>query len=736
MSEPRGSRPSVSVWLAVALLSAGITFPFRPPLQTEKTSYELDASVGSSASGIVQVFYDVGRGFNETDSSVVQVRSDGVPRPFRFHLPLGKCTALRFDPLDRPGTVTVADARIVDDMGRVLLELPPSRFTALGQVSRMTAEGSKLVIVTEPGANDPITRITLDGPLNLTPRQTLVWWRSIRFFLVVFAVVSAATLASRLVPAGLWNSALGSARAKPKRTLAVAALGAVLLSSSPVVFLGRSFVSPNMSVLLLYETIPTLPGYSDTSVKYGKGSDVGAVMWWHVPVSRIQHESVFHDHEIPLWNRYDLCGQSLLGQGQSMLGDPLHWLTALAGGGSALSWDVKYLAAKWLLALGVGLTVLALTGRVLVSGLLCVSSLFIGFFSFRLNHPAIFSVCYSPWILYSAVRLAQSSTRRAGARWTAAVLLADWMEINSGTVKEAYMLALCLNAAAVLVVLLYRDENSLKAKKLLGLAWAYVLFGLISAPIWTTFLATLGGSFTSYDIPRANQLPWTSAVGFFDDLYYRQTVPFESLVDPSTNFLVLLGVLWAVASAGKLRFNGAVLALACAAVIPAMLVYGVIPPSVIFAVPFLRNVSHIDNTFSCVLIVLALPIAGVGLDACVEGMRDRVWKGAFWDGPRPARPGPWDIHSVPSAPGSEPVLFRVRANADPCPRHRPACSPPRPGWGACGHGRGAPCPVFTLDPSLEACPVPQDGLRRLRVQSPDPGGPEGPFPGGRLRRHP
>ena len=37
--------------------------------------------------------------------------------------------------------------------------------------------------------------------------------------------------------------------------------------------------------------------------------------------------------------------------------------------------------------------------------LLAASSAFIGFFSWRLNHPAFFSVCYAPWILYSWLRI-------------------------------------------------------------------------------------------------------------------------------------------------------------------------------------------------------------------------------------------------------------------------------------------------------------------------------------------
>ena len=55
---------------------------------------------------------------------------------------------------------------------------------------------------------------------------------------------------------------------------------AVLLSCYPVVFFGKSFVSPNNGgVILLYDTFPTLPGYTSTSLDDAKGADVGAIMW-------------------------------------------------------------------------------------------------------------------------------------------------------------------------------------------------------------------------------------------------------------------------------------------------------------------------------------------------------------------------------------------------------------------------------------------------------------------------
>lgn len=612
-------------WLAAALLGAAIVYPFHPLFRVHEPAYEFEARVGSSEPGIVQLYYDLGRGFNEADSSFEPIRASDRLKPMHFRLPRARISALRFDPLDRAGVVTVSGAVIHDDAGRVAMAFPPSAFEATQQIGRMSVNGDSLTIETVPGANDPNTIIRLDKPLSLAAPAYREWARSLVYLAAAFLVVVAAVAAaSRLPRAGVALLLKGAAR-RPNATLALTALLALLLNSYPVIFFGRSFVSPNNGVLLLYDEIPTLPGYTSEATENQMGSDVGAVMWWHVPASRVQGDAIFRDHELPLWNRYDLCGQPLLGQGQSMIGDPLHLATAVLFGGGALAWDIKFLIAKWLFAFGIGLTVLALTDRLAVAVLLSASSLFIGFFSFRLNHPAIFSLCYSPWIIYSWVRISGSRDASGALAWTGALLASNWIEINSGTVKEAYVLAAWLNAAGFLVLVLNRDQGSLRVRKVLTVAWAAVLFILVSSPVWLTFLDTLAGSTASRNLPGALQLPANRLIGFFEDLFYRQAAPHEAHVAPSANFLVLIGILWALSHLRRLSANRMFLALALSAVPPVLLVYGIIPRSAIASVPFLGAISHIHDTFSCVLIVLAIPLAGFGLRLCLDSLNERSW---------------------------------------------------------------------------------------------------------------
>ena len=115
-------------------------------------------------------------------------------------------------------------------------------------------------------------------------------------------------------------------------------------------------------ITLVYDWWPPLPGmekWQRSMVQSEHGSDIGAMMFWGVPMGFVESRSLMEHGELPLWNRYGHAGDTLIGQGVSMLGDPLQ-LIVILGRGSAGAWDIKFLAAKFLFCLGFGLLVLKL----------------------------------------------------------------------------------------------------------------------------------------------------------------------------------------------------------------------------------------------------------------------------------------------------------------------------------------------------------------------------------------
>jgi hypothetical protein len=607
-------RPSIPFLLAAAMVSLLLVLPWIPDSRAPGY-FRLELELRSSRPGMAQLYWDNGEGLAEARSNRQILPADQDTR-LQFPLPPERLVALRLDPLDRAGELAIRSARIASREGRILRELPLDQFHPVQQIASLTVSDGILSVTTPPQANDPILTLGNFEPLDLSRagRSTsafLLRLSGLVFLtLVLLALVGRVlldrrpSLRHRLSAAGLWLAE------RPRRSIALMAIVAMVASSYPVVFLGKSFVSPSLGAALLYAGVPTLPEMTSTAPAEVKDADVGAILWQHVPYSIVQHDALAGG-ELPLWNRYNSAGVAMLGQGQSSFGDPFHLLPVLARG-AAWAWDVKFLLAKWLLACGVGLAVWNLTAHRPAALLAAASAPFIGFFVYRVNHPAIFSLCYAPWVLVAWQGALRASDGRRLIGWAAVWLVANLTLLCSGTAKEAFILLLGLNGAGLLLLLLDGGSGQRKLWQLAVLTGAGLVLLLLSAPHWLLFLDTLRQSYTVYDAPQAFQLPPGLAVALFDEIFHRPFQVGAAVINPSANLLALLGLAWLVVRWQSAWSDRAVRALGLAAVIPALFVFGIIPPSWIIAVPGLAGIMHIDNTFSCVLIVLAMVLAGWG----------------------------------------------------------------------------------------------------------------------------
>ena len=609
-----------SSWTAAALFSLAVVAPFLPQSHSEWEPFALEMTLSSSVEGHARVYYDAGSGFQAADSAMFSVTRGAEAKRYRLGIPAGAYGAFRFDPIDRDGTVTIETACVIDRKGRGIREIDPGEFQAAHQIDAMDHAGGRLKVTMAPGADNPQLLLRFDPPLVLSPP----WWSSHFVLLgdwlppaaIVFAVLAAFLLAWERAP-GLSGRIAGAIRrvaARPRLALAAVAAASVIASAYPVVFLGKSLVSPNFGTILLYDEFPTLPGGKEARTVDPHLSDVGAIMWHFVPFTTVQHRSLLRDHEWPLWNRYDSCGSPLLGQGLSMIGDPLHLIPVLADS-AAWAWDLKFLLAKGLFALGIGLIVLALTRHLPSAAIVTLAAPFAGFFVYRINHPAFFSLCYAPWVLCCWVRAVQAERPRAFAGWAAGLVFANFVLLNTGTVKEAYTLLLCLNFSGACVLLAAEAPWRARLGKLAGLVWAGILFALFASPVWFTFLETLKTAYTSYNHPGVFQIRPSLLLGAFDEAFYRPLSRLTWVFNPSANFLILGGLLYFLAT---LRWHFAqrkTMALAASSLVPLAFSFGLVPPSWIVKVPFLGNVVHVDDSFMCPLIILWAVLAGVGFAA-------------------------------------------------------------------------------------------------------------------------
>jgi hypothetical protein len=237
---------------------------------------------------------------------------------------------------------------------------------------------------------------------------------------------------------------------------------------------------------------------------------------------------------------------------------------------------------------------------------------FVGFYVYRVIHPATFTVGYAPWVLLGWWWAVDAVERRGRDRVAAAAVLvtASLCLVLSGTVKEAVVLSIVLHAAGLAVSVAECPPGRRRA-----LTWpllAVFSAALLAAPWWLPFLDALRRSATAYDVPTVFQIPPGLLLGFFDEIFYRPLQPGAQVTNPSANAVVLVGLLGLVATWRALRPGRGAVVLAWSLVPVAAFTFGWVPPGWIARVPFLGGVSHWDNCGSLALLVLTGPLAACG----------------------------------------------------------------------------------------------------------------------------
>ena len=392
----------------------------------------------------------------------------------------------------------------------------------------------------------------------------------------------------------------------PRRIICIIALSMTVVGTYPLLFMGRSLVSPNNYGLpMLYEEAPFVPASTDLGTEDVRGGDVAATIWQEAPHSVVQREALA-DREMPLWNRYNASGRPLWGQGLTHFLDPLHWIT-LVTPDPALGWDLKFVAHRFLFALGIGLASLAITQAWLSSGVMAGAATFAGVFTYRLNHPAIFSLTYAPWVLLAWFQLAAAETARARLRAATLLAFASALLLVASTPKEAFVMLLGTHGVGALAVLLSPGSVRTRVLRFLFAAWAGAIFLLLTTPHWLIFFQTLKTSVTLYDQGYAHLAGLRHAVG----LFLSPIIP--GGVVPGLHLLGLVTTIAGVASLRRPLQRPAVVACAAGAVTMLAFAFGVIPPRWILRVPLVAQIGHLDDVLLTAVIPLLLIFGVIGV---------------------------------------------------------------------------------------------------------------------------
>ncbi len=601
---------------ALALFSVLIAGLMGYKNYSENKKYYFAIEMSASNSVIAQIFFDTGRGYNENESVILNVLP-GVSHKYFFRLPKVTVKSIRFDPANAASVINIQRAGIETASGKRLKSFPVESFIAKNQIARMGIIKNTLTIYTAENAKDPITEIQnssferKNGWIDFLAKRGWIYaGYAVLCFIIFVGIAKCYVNKIDKVIAHIHNYCV----INPKKAILFVGIISTISSCYPVVFFDMSFISP-AGIGGLYSGQPWIPGFQDDDIRKDfRGSDLGAMQWSMAPNSVVQHDALFRDFEFPFWTRFVGAGVPLFAQGQSMIGDVLHWIPVVMDG-SAIGWDIKFILSKAIFAIGIGLLVYRLTDKLSAGLLITISSCFLGFFAFRFNHPAFFVLTYSPWIVLQWDRLGQVFSLQNPPKLSSilnGILLAliTWIHLNAGSPKEGVITACFMHTLGVLSFLIHILPKFGRIRSFLFACGLVFALAMITAPHWLLFLDALGKSYTVYDIPNASTFnPWM-IVCFFENFFFQ--IFNNNLSAPALNLFILFGMLSAFFN---LRFHQShmvygswfLFALAMATA------YGFIPKAILISIPFINKIQHIGDVFSVPMMIIALIIAGYGI---------------------------------------------------------------------------------------------------------------------------
>lgn len=391
----------------------------------------------------------------------------------------------------------------------------------------------------------------------------------------------------------------------PLKAIVITVLIGVIISHNQVIFFKKSNVAP-LGTSLIYSGTPSLPNYSFERIYDYHGSDTGAMMWQHIAYTYQAGEAINNYGEIPLWNRFNGVGRSLIGQGQAMIAEPLNLLIAVTGF-TAEKYDFKYILLKAIFSLSLALIVYLLTSHVGAACAIGFLSTFISFYLFRLNHPAYFTMAYGPLILLAYAYAARGISKFELVTFSLAIFVGNWMVLTSGTGKEAFLSIIFYNAIGFLWLV------STPLKKSIYATWfaTNFLFAIISSPLWMTFLSYVVVEKSGYAEPHADQYLPSQLIYFGENLGFLATGGYQPALNFPLFYLFILGIIFLFSS--KEFRSGKTLIVGLSALALLFCSYGLVPKWLFLVTPFINSVHHITDVFSSIAIAPAIILAGYAI---------------------------------------------------------------------------------------------------------------------------
>jgi hypothetical protein len=129
----------------------------------------------SSAPIETQLFYDLGKGFNENESIRKVVYQSDIPLTLQYDFSASNLYGLRFDPNRAPAKIKIHEI-VIDYQDEKPFFVPLDSLKAVNDIKLLRYEGSILTVETSETTSDPILYLSVIGQApRLSPFKIITW---------------------------------------------------------------------------------------------------------------------------------------------------------------------------------------------------------------------------------------------------------------------------------------------------------------------------------------------------------------------------------------------------------------------------------------------------------------------------------------------------------------------------------------------------------------------------------
>jgi hypothetical protein len=152
--------------------------------------YYFEINMKSSADSFAQLYYNVGNGLSEKNSTIQHVKKRTGFKRIKFIVPKKKIYCFRFDPSQTSGSIIIKGIRIINRFSGEIMDITLNSLKSFNQINNLELKDGLLHITNDQKSNGPIFYFEVDYPITYSfiKKTASLFYYEIKKFIIILTL--------------------------------------------------------------------------------------------------------------------------------------------------------------------------------------------------------------------------------------------------------------------------------------------------------------------------------------------------------------------------------------------------------------------------------------------------------------------------------------------------------------------------------------------------------------------